>query len=706
MRLVRHCVLISQSGLDEPHEPYRRIQQVHTSSAARRWLTDFCPWGVRVYRLMQAQGWIARPQLQILRPFGTQTTELSELQMILHAVGARTVEMLTEKPLFENIPIHVDKEMRQLIGSGQTMPSPGQGKLKWLKDAQGVLGTGSQSRPIRWRMVQADPTYTAWFYSPACFDMKTSEKLGWALKAVKLYFGGVAAVVEDELTDVFVTFVEGMAGKDGVLYATSYLAAEQDNWGVPLLFDTDTTLLDKSGKPLKQLTKLAFGAMEEKEIEWLYENIDPEKFVSGVSYDGTSSVPPVVLRGEVFGFEQLKPYQYQKNHRIVYYYRLLPGHLASSYADVNYDLSEELYPTLHWQSAYLQRQENIHQWVWPAIANPRDRQGRVLDPLGKRDYVTDYAPVAQIVEVHFDRGSFHQWQKHSGSSTRLTVGLYSPLAPDRLIQSVDLRDAVAVIQVLNQDCWVTAGTLNQPKYDFPIYLHPRVSHRPQQKELFTEYVLKIKDHAEELEQIRLVFVNSPEQRVTGEVTYPYPGYAQLTYKQIPTDPRLNRFKKCQINFAEFGCTITRNGKPFKQPVGSYGGPDFYFEVEGSFKGNVFEGTRIQGKPEDESQGVVRVRITVEPETLKVLSFEASDDFFEPRCRHKKVLHGKDIPMTEISDSVYTCSVKGETIVTENITSIEHTVDRVNHYNQNPNEHETISDVTCNEYNQISIRLVP
>ncbi len=713
-----------QERLDGREEPYYGFQQIHTSTAARQWLTSFCPWGVRIYRFMQAEGIIGRKELGVLRPFGTQKTDMSDVQLLLHAVGARTVEMLAEKPLQDHIPIHMQKELSQLIGTGQPMPSrPGQG-LKWLKDAQGMVGP----KPIPWRMVQAEPTYTAWLYSPTCFDMKTSEKLGWALKAVKLYFGGVAALVEDELQDVFVMFIAGMAGKDGLLHWISYIAVEQDNWGVPLLFDADIDAFGKSRKPLKEFSKLAFGHLEQKEIEWLYENIDPDKFRGGISYDGASSVPPIVLRGEVFGFEQAKPFKYQKNHRLVRYYRLEPAHLASSFADATYDLSKDVYPTLHWETTYRQGQETIQRWVWPAIANERDRSGRVTKPLGSRDYVTDYAPVAQIVDVHFDKDVFSRWQKHSGDRTKLSAGLYPPLNPEQLLESVELKEPRAVMEILNPDCWEADGTANRPKYDFPVYLHPQLGHlssslgpggpgsmgrspRLPQTEIFTEYILKIKDRSEELEQMRLVFVARPDQQVTGEVTYPAAGYAQLTYKPVPTDPRLSGYKRCSLSFTGFGSTMrSSTGQSRTTLPGDFGGPEFAFDVDGGFKGNVFEGTLldVQDRPEDDyhSERSIRIHVTVDPETLDVTHFEVTEDFSEPRYEYKKVLIGKDVPATRITEREYNGYVAGKDLRTKHITTLDHTIDRERFFQDPPQEHQQLTDVACTETTAISITFLP
>jgi len=697
-----------EAQADGQEEPYHGFRQIRTSTAARQWLTSFCPWGVRIYRFMQAEGIIGRNELGVLRPFGTQTTDLSELQLLLHALGNRTVQMLAEKPLQDHIPIHIQKELGQLIGTGQPMPSrPGQ-RLKWLRDAQGTVGR----KPIQWRVVQAEPTYTAWFYSPACFDMKTSERLGWALRAVKLYFGGVAVLVEDELQDVFVTFIAGMAGKDGVLHWTSYIAVEQDNWGVPRLFDANIGAIGKSIKPLKEFSKLAFGHMEEKEIEWLYENIDPDKFRGGISYDGASSVPPIMLRGEVFGFEQAKPFKYQKNHRLVRYYRLEPAHLASSFADATYDLSKDVHPTLHWEATYRQGQETIHRWVWPAIANETDRDGRVTKPLGSRDYVTDYAPVSQIVEVHFGKDVFSRWQKHSGEQTKLSAGLYSPLHLEQPIVSVELKEPLAVIQILNQDCWETHGTALRPKYDFPIYLqYPQVAHGLKQTEIFTEYILKIKDHGEELEQMRLVFVARPDQQVTGEVTCPRVGYAQLTYKPVPQDPRLSGYKRCNLSFLGFGSTMrSSTGRSQVTFPGDFGGPEFAFRVDGGFTGNVFEGTlvEVQDRPEDayRSERSIRMRVTVNPATLDVAHFEVTEDFSEPRYKHKKVLVGKDIPATSITDSQYNGYIAGKDLRTQHITTVDCSIDRERLFQNPPHEQQQLTDVVCTETTAISITFLP
>lgn len=485
------------------------IKQIHTSTKAKQLLSEFCPWGVEMYFLLKEVGLTKGLDFSILRPFADDSTP-----------------KLCEFPLQEKIPLNIRQDMESIIGDGET----------------GYVERADRKAYISWDWVQEEPSYTMWYVSPTAYDMKPSDFLSWALRALKLLFGGPLDLIVDETLSYLVGLVGKAYGEEGGIYGVSSVLVEGNNYGLESDFFIE-------GKPLnllkvgKQIAKASFRYLEEKEIEWLYAGIKPEISLMGLTYDG-NRIPPIIIRGEVYGYEKTPDYKYRRTRRIVRYYQLNPAAIAHQAVDRKYDLSGGPI-VLYGRQYYLSEEEIIHQLAWPRLPNSPK-------PLGSREYVTDFTPMSQILKITLDEDSFKKWSQPKPGEEEVVIRaeLYSPPKEEEPVMSVKIDQPEVVLQLFNRDYreymrsktvrTVMTSVSTDTTYvslleDISLYLPPENS---KFLVLTNAYTLKVTRNGEQVKQIPLNLVGRPDKPLTGKLTSPKHGVVELTFtpEKITKDP--------------------------------------------------------------------------------------------------------------------------------------------------------------------------
>ena len=491
-------------------EPYPPIRQIHTSSKAKELLSEFCPWGTAMYFLLKEVGLTKGLDFSILRPFaGGEAPKLSELV------------------LKEKIPLNIRQDMESIIGDGET----------------GYVERAGRKAYISWDWVQKEPSYTMWYVSPTAYDMELSDFLPWALRAVKLLFSGPLDLIVDEIQSYLVELVGKSYGEEGDIYGVSSLLVEGNNYGLESDFFIE-------GKPFnvlkvgKEIAKASFKYWEEKEIEWLYDGINPEISLMGLTYDG-NRIPPILIRGEVYGYEKGPDYKYRRTRRIVRYYQLNPAAIAYQAVDRKYNLSEGPIVPLYGRQYYLSEEEIIHRLAWPRLPNSPK-------PLGSREYVTDFTPMSQILKITLDEDSFRKWSRPKEGEEEVVIRaeLYSPPKEEEPVMSVEIDQPEVILQLFNRDHReymrskiIRQVSVSTPRDTIPVSLLEEISlSLPPENSKFlaltSEYTLKVTRNGGQVKEIPLTLVGRPEKPLTGKLTSPKRGVVELTSQpeKIVQDP--------------------------------------------------------------------------------------------------------------------------------------------------------------------------
>lgn len=496
-----------KQGREPLKEPYSPIRQIHTSSKAKELLSEFCPWGVQMYTLLKEVGLTKELDFRILRPFVDESSP-----------------KLSEFAIQERIPFNIREDMESIIGDGET----------------GYVERAGRKSIILWDWVQERPTYTIWYISPSTYDMKPSGLLSWALRALKLFFGGPLDLVVDETLSYLVELVGKGYGKDGDIHGVSSLVVDGNNYGLDsdFLIEREEFNILKVGK---ELAKASFKYLEELEIKWLYDGIDPEILRTGFTYSG-NRIPPILIRGEVYGYEKVPDYRYRKTRRIIRYYQLNPGPIAYGDADIRYDLSEGPIVPLRGRGDYLSEKEIVHERSWPRLPNSPK-------PLGSREVLTDFTPLSQILKITLDEDNFEEWSKTRPGESEVVIKaeLYSPPIDDEPVMSLRIEQPEVTLQLFSSDYrrWnETERFVEVGVAVMPVSFLDEISlglslENTKFLTLTSEYTLTITRNGERAKEIPLNLVGRPEKPLTGTITSPKPGVVEFTL--IPERPAKNRF---------------------------------------------------------------------------------------------------------------------------------------------------------------------
>ncbi|MCD6322704.1 MAG: PDZ domain-containing protein, partial [Clostridiales bacterium] len=579
--------------------PYSRFEQVKTSVKARELLSEFCPWGVSLYYFLKDDAKVmAGFDYSILRPFGTAKTDMTLMERLLHAGGAWNVKMLSDSSLKLKVPENIQAAMQPIIGKSSPSKNS-KAEIKWLKDSVGTIHYANGAQNIKWKVVQSRPTYNAWFVSPVCYNMTSSEKFSYSLKTLKILNGGIFDLAVDETIGKFLEVVEKYYGSNSPVYGASSVAVGGNNLGI----DSDVVIDNKFnvGKPIKELAKAMFQYYEENEREMLYEGINPKLVKVGSSYNG-EQIPPVIIRSDIFGYEDMGPYKYARTRRFLYFFVLNPSELAGK----EYDLASNNIETLPFRNKYLEGDIGSHKKVWPAIPNTTDK------PVGAREYITDFVPKSQIVKIKFDETEIRSWTK-SGKED-IFVEVYSPENLKTPIAKKQLKTTNFIIQLNNND-YIKSNTASL-RISNDWYFPENIGKEYFATELFTEYIFRVvgKDVGKDniLKETTVNFLDRPEKQVSGLISCPSLGHLAMEI-DLSNNPMLEDYKTCSISIA-IPVTYGRvNGKSLK------GFHTQNWSAKGYFQANTFKCTEYK------TYGNIykgSLSVTVNPITMEISDFSA------------------------------------------------------------------------------------
>ncbi len=310
------------------------LRQISTTEAARDLLSHYCPWGVDLYFLLKNAGLTKDLNFKILEPFSGYETSL--LQKVIKgfkefpdAIMGWPIESQDEIPpliseqVLKNhqVPQHIFDEMKQIIGG---------------EDKKGFLDL-DKKRPIEWEWVEKEPTCTIWYTSPTVFDWDSNDYLKVLFTTIKLFKDPVGFTFDEVYTGL-VNSVQEISGNQSDLYITAKVAVELNDKGFL------TTDFLKKGEWLSQASALrkvasyTFDAVDEQMLQDRTEGIDPANYSMGLSYNG-SSIPPIILRAEVLGFEKVADDEYPRTIKAVRFYLFYPENIANKGPFQGYDLS-------------------------------------------------------------------------------------------------------------------------------------------------------------------------------------------------------------------------------------------------------------------------------------------------------------------------------------------------------------------------------
>ncbi|MBN2437036.1 MAG: hypothetical protein JXL20_00370 [Deltaproteobacteria bacterium] len=380
-------------GISRP-QSIKLYHQKSTTDTARDLLSDFCPWGLEMFFLMEQAGLTKGLDFRILRPFAgivptTGEKFIAGLKQIPDLIMGRPLDPQDEIPPViseqvlrpPQIPKHIHDEMHLIIGDRKN----------------GFLDT-LRKRPIKWAWVEKEPAYTLWYVSPTVFDWQASDYLWLWFTALRMSLNPVDVVIDEVLAGLLnsiTAFGEEYGETD--IYCILNISVEANDKG---FLTTDAFKKGEwlsSASVMRKLAGFAFHAAEDQMKQDLYEGIDPRKFSLGSTYNG-GPIPPIMIRADVCGFEQVPDDKYPRTVQAVRFYLLYPENIAHKGPYQGYDLSDQhlggLSP-LYRGTEYLAEQnrsradEVVHEPVRKLAWN------RLPDPLAAFDVVNDFSPMRQ-----------------------------------------------------------------------------------------------------------------------------------------------------------------------------------------------------------------------------------------------------------------------------------------------------------------------
>jgi hypothetical protein len=533
-----------------------------TSSETRLMLGRFCPWGVSTYFFLKRIGCTTALDLDILPP-------------LFDAEGLEQAPKISVQTLpLADVPAHIRRDMDSLMG--------GESRI-------GVLQyPGRPPAKIEWAAL-TKPTYTLWVISPGVFDLRPSEILSVTAHLRKIFFGfvsgeermyGQKGYLLDVTFDQEVEFAEWQAGgKQGDFYGASKLFVDGMNVG----FDQDLffNYAEKGfnwTKLVHSIATVAFGWVEQKELEWLFDGLEPRdpQFGEFKTYDDGSilsggRIPPILIRAEVYGFEKTESYEYHRTSRIVRHYVLDPGALSGlgDLYQLNDFMSAQAEPLAN-EEEYVAGNSAVQEKTWavPPL-NPPPPGKRPMRSI--RRYGVDFAPKAQTVHLEFDEARYDLWRKESGSEP-LEVRFYDgresvkPANQQQDFARIPLNTPYVTAQFVNARLFPGGLSLPSPCGDeewcFMSGIRGKMQFRlpdPDRKgpvlepgalpapdlggwcvlwDLTRDYTVRVVAGDQVKAEFPLRFMGSKGRRITGKLTWPFDNVCltHLRYPEVRNDP--------------------------------------------------------------------------------------------------------------------------------------------------------------------------
>lgn len=587
----RHGVSLSPDEISRrAAEPYGRQpgKQKSSSQTARLLLGQFCPWGARVYFMMEKMGIpIDELDYRILRPFapeydvvveaggaiadffslaGTLVTSATvdwDVWNRLAGPGASEWPVLSELNLpNDHVPPLIRKEVEAIVGQG----------------GFGHLDPAGRST-VKWHWV-GEPSYSVWYASPRVFDPSASEYLKYAFTVVKLIFSGVKDVVVDQIISGLVEFIGSQQGVSTQYYWTCKLLAEANDKGV---FTTSMTTKGEwlSGPAVaRKLAGHGFAMVDEFERQANFEGIDPRVLSLGTSYDG-SVIPPVIIRADVVGFvnpEDDYPYWVHNQryfllrpegfaYRNPELLRNLPAHaiytrafedfftVRPSLTGPGFDLATHGEYGLAHEAEYLTGNERIHGHSWQRLPGHLGARALVFEPDPFKQVITLPLTEGARQVVAENHGLRVQLLPAQGSSAELHVDM--PLQrPEMTNQAQNygtpqsdapVQDPVMFLYLSGSDDARSAKIADNPELlrasaapriynvqdaeNYSARMREQLANSPEQwiADVKAVYTLRVTNGNGVLEERRIVLDPGVKQArtVTGTVVSPQPGVVEI-----------------------------------------------------------------------------------------------------------------------------------------------------------------------------------
>ncbi len=390
------------------------IGQHPTSVAARRTLQDFCPWGRQVLLTLEEADLLPRQlheqageeqggmDLSILRPYGGDGV----LRMVDPAGApsgsARKAPKTWERRLTDNVPEALRREVEAILGDEATN--------------RGQIRRNGTLEPIEWFPgVRPRVHFTLMVVSPSLFDLTPAQLASGLLKASSLPFKAVKKTLIDTAFDRAGLEIKELCGEESYVYvsASTYIKG-RSVWSA-----VKSALVE--GNPagvVRLIAGAGFAALEEAEIDLLFDGIDARQVTLGRSYYGYP-VPPVFIFADIIGYDRVKPHEYLRQRHVRLAWRLKPEALTGQ---ESYDLTGPL-PALPRRVAYLSANQRTRErktrQAWP----------RLEGPMGLREDVFTIMPRSQLIRVRLPDDQFREWTRPrpgEGDTVELKALLHAP----------------------------------------------------------------------------------------------------------------------------------------------------------------------------------------------------------------------------------------------------------------------------------------
>jgi len=410
-----HLTTWYQNGSEEVFKDAQgKFKQGSTVETARFFLAEFCPWGLGVYRTLKEAGLTKGLDWRILRPFaGKEPKDISVLDIFP-----------------PQIPAHIATELNLVIGDGTT----------------GYLDLEKKKR-IDWAWVGKKATFTIKYVSPLVYERKsTSDRFSQAMGYVKWVFGGPVDYFVDAALGGLLDEVGKYYGKDNDIYHVSWVLVHGNDKGLLTTGFVTKRELPSITLILKKTAGAAFVALEQQMVEDMYEGIDPRGVAIGTSYNG-QPIPPIMIRGDVLGFQKVPAVEYLRTIQAVRHYVLRPAAFTRKNPTLAHNLkkNEGLDPLR--RPLYLQEQQSqgdeevVRKHAWE----------KLLSPFGARDYINDFSPGYQIFKVNLPEKDFKKWTLTLLPNTNLYVQLHQQSGDEknRLILNERIHDPALRLVVYN-----------------------------------------------------------------------------------------------------------------------------------------------------------------------------------------------------------------------------------------------------------------
>jgi len=503
-----------------------------------------------MYCFLQEAGLTKDLDLRILRPFsGYNATPLEQvikgLKEFPDAIMGEPVASQDKIPpvISESvlkppqIPKHIFDEMNLIIG----------------ENGKGYLDT-DKKKAIEWAWVENEPTCTVWYTSPTIFDWQPSDYLWLWFTAVKFFLGPGGTVV-DEVLNGLVNAIGELSDKENNIYFAAKVSVQLNDKGILATdFIKKGEWLSKEAVSRK-MAGFAFSAVEKQMLEDRSEGIDPAKFSMGMSYNGTK-IPPIIIRAEVFGFEEVPADEYPRTIKAVRFYLLYPENIAHKGPYQGYDLQNAYtvnlsdIVNLYRKEQYLGEQnrflangtspETIRKLAWDKLP----------DPLNSFEIVTDFSPKIQELAFRLteetanaittdDEVYAELWTGSSEKNVRYTGTVIEPGQQKFNMALYNKNNADAVTEYLRRVSPPNASTSTGRAN--PAQIEAYIQRMEARKggmlnynlvDIKSQYQIKLRindNYASKTYHVNLDKGRGSQKKITGNRSYPKTGIVKLDY---------------------------------------------------------------------------------------------------------------------------------------------------------------------------------